>query len=349
MLPCTWTLNIPMQPPLVCSNLLNYYLDLKSGTAYVDAVTAQVYCDQVVQVICQSNQFSSILNPVIIIPSMSGSFKGNGMNFDAYSTNIDLSDVINSIYPANMRTTYVNMQNISCFYQDTYNAVAVNGSSLRLSDSIPITSFYIDFLVASIGSSRDYSGVYYRSTINLVLLYPSNLAFDASGINCNYHMPVNGTPPIATNSPFKTTLTMAGGRWCWSDADNPAARATSVLEGLAVQAPAKAPATLPSPPSPSSTGNTNTIIGAVVGTLAGLLALIVLFFVVKHFAQQHLEVRYPPIRYTRFRTVTRSSSSERYGSRATSPDEDSSSFESSSDDDRGSKQPPLNRQTRPYF
>ena len=274
MLPCTWALTIPMQQPLVCPNLLNYYPDLKSGIAYVDAVTAQVYCNQVVQVICQSNQFSSILNPVIIIPSMSGSFKGNGMNFDAYSTNIDLSDVINSIYPANMRTTYVNMQNISCFYQDTCNAVAVNGSSLRLSDSIPITSFSTDFTVANIGSTMEYSGVYYSSTINLVLLYPSNLAFNASGIDCNSQLPVTDTPSIATNSPIKMT------------------------PAPPLQAPANAPATSPPPPSPSSTDNTNTIIGAVVGSVAGLLALIVLFFVVKHFAQQHSEATNPPIRYT---------------------------------------------------
>ena len=197
---------------------------------------------------------------VIKLTCLSGSFKGNGMNFDAYSTNIDLSDVINSIYSANMRTTYVNMQNISCFYQDTCNSVAVNGSSLRLSDSIPITSFYTDFSVAIIGSSRDYSGVYYSSTINLVLLYPSNLAFNASGINCNSQLPVNNTPSIATDSPFKTT------------------------PAPPVQAPAHDSATSPPSPHPSSTDHTNTIIAAVVGSVAGLLALIVLFFAVKHFA-----------------------------------------------------------------
>ena len=317
MLPCTWTLNIPMQPPLVCSNLLNYYLDLKSGTAYVDAVTAQVYCDQVVQVICQSNQFSSILNPVIIIPSMSGSFKGNGMNFDAYSTNIDLSDVINSIYPANMRTTYVNMQNISCFYQDTYNAVAVNGSSLRLSDSIPITSFYIDFLVASIGSSRDYSGVYYSSTINLVLLYPSYLAFNASGINCNSQLPVNNTPSIATDSPMKMTPAPP----IQAPANAPTTSPPPPFPPL-LSEPVSSPSTAHSaahtrvpplgPPSPRCCLHRQHIIGAVVGSVAGLLALIVLFFLVMYFAQQNSEATYPPIRYTPF--TTNCLSSDGYGS-----------------------------------
>ena len=86
---------------------------------------------------------------------------------------------------------------------------------------------------------------------------------NSSNINCNQPLPVNGTPPVASSAPFQTT-----------------------------------PAPTPPAPSPSTTDNTNTIVGAVVGTVIGLLVLIALFFLVKHFAPTPLESRYPPTPYT---------------------------------------------------
>ena len=141
-----------------------------------------------------------------------------------------------------------------------------NSAFLNLSNQFPITS---SFGALAVDTANDYYGIYYSSPTNLVLFYTSNLAFNASGINYNWPLPVNGIPPIVTTAPFKTTPTPT------------------------VQAPANAPATSPPPPSPSTTDNTNTIISAVVGTVAGQLALIALIFVVKHFTPQHLEAWYP--------------------------------------------------------
>lgn len=265
LLPCAWALTIPPQPALVCPDLFNYYPDLISylsgfllgGTQPDTADYSKMYCSLATQVICTPNIHSDILNPSFIIPSAHGSFRGAGMNFDVYSTSI--SD-----------NFFINMQNLSCYYQNTCNNVLVNGASLDFSNQIPITS---SDAALAVDTAHDYYGIYYSSPTKLVLFYPANLAFNASGINCNQALPVNGTPPIATTAPFQTT---------------PAPTA---------QAPATVPAPPPAP-SPSTTDNTNTIVGAVVGTVIGLLVLIALFFLVKHFAPTPLESRYPPTPYT---------------------------------------------------
>jgi len=191
------------------------------------------------------------------------------MNFDVYSTSI--SD-----------NFFINMQNLSCYYQNTCNNVLVNGASLDFSNQIPITS---SDAALAVDTAHDYYGIYYSSPTKLVLFYPANLAFNASGINCNQALPVNGTPPIATTAPFQTTPA-------------PAVQAKTIPAPTVPAPSVKSPATPPPAPSPSTTDNTNTIVGAVVGTVIGLLVLIALFFLVKHFAPTPLESRYPPTPYT---------------------------------------------------
>ena len=278
LLPCAWALTIPPQPALVCPDLFNYYPDLISylsgflygGDQPDTADYSEMYCTIAQAVICYQNSWTPlILNPSIIIPSAQGAFKGTGMNFDVYST-------------GNASNTYINMQNLSCDYANTCNSVQINSASLDLSNKIPITS---SFTARAIQTANDYYGIYYSSPTKLALFYPANLAFNASGINCNQPLPVNGTPPIISTAPFKMTPT-------------PAVQAKTTPAPTIPTPSVKSPATPPPAPSPSTTDNTNTIVGAVVGTVIGLLVLIALFFLVKHFAPTPLESRYPPTPYT---------------------------------------------------
>ena len=81
MLPCAWALIVPVQPPLVCLNIFNYYPDLAAlnpGTVFYESKN---YCNMLETVVC-SGMFAGqyLSNITVIVRYVNSTFKGSGIN-----------------------------------------------------------------------------------------------------------------------------------------------------------------------------------------------------------------------------------------------------------------------------